>query len=194
MNAQIKINYNGQSPKQMKERFERFVRTELPIIVGREAVNFFKDRFRMGGWIDTSFNKWLPRDVNAPRNSGRALLVDSGKLRNSIRVVEQGSNYVVIGSDMPYAQAHNEGFNGQVTIKAHRRKNKFADKFSATKGKEMKRTTKIAWKVNASGVSFVQSHARKMNVPKRQFMGGSEFLFKRINLIVNKRINEIFNQ
>lgn len=192
IHAQIKITHTGKHPKQMKAEWERFVKRELPVIIGREAVNFYKDRFRFGGWIDTSFNRWLQRDSKAPRNEGRALLVDTGKLRNSIRVIETGANYVVIGSDMPYAEAHNEGVQEIVSVKRHVRKNKFANKFAAKKGKETKKSTKITWKQTASGITFVEAHNRAMNLPQRQFMGASEFLFKRINLIVQQRLKEIF--
>lgn len=176
----------------MQADWNRFIQKELPVIIGREAVNFFKDRFRFGGWIDTGFEKWKPRNPNAPRNNGRALLIDTGRLRNSIRVIEQGANYVVIGTDVPYAEAHNEGTNETVTVSPHRRKNKFGDKFTAKKGKELKKSTKIKWEVKASGVTFVQSHQRKMNIPERRFMGASEFLFKRINRVVEQRAKEIF--
>ena len=194
INATFKISYQGKTPAQMKAEWEKFINRELPVIIGREAVNFFKDRFRYGNWIDAGVKMWQKRsDFDLSNVKGnRALLVQTGKLRNSIRVVEQGSNYVVIGSDMPYAQVHNEGFKGTVSVSAHRRKDKFNNKFKAKAGKEGKKSTKISWEIKASGVQFVQTHTRQMNMPQRQFMGASEFLFKRINMIVQQRLKEIF--
>ena len=184
------VSYTGKTPEQMKREYEAFIKS-LPTIIGREAVNFFKDRFRFGYWIDESPKKWPKRKEVGNNPSNRALLIQTGKLRNSIRVVETGSNYVVIGSDVPYAKAHNEGVAAPVQIAAHTRKvnrNVKASFSSLKTKKKSSRTIKVTM-----GTTTVKAHVRNVNMPQRQFMGFSSFLNKRIQMIAEYELNKIFN-
>ena len=77
----------------------------LPIILGNEAVNFFKSSFKKGGWTDKTFNPWQPRKVP---DIGRAILVKSGDLRRSI-VKNVAFKRVTISTNVSYASKHNFG-------------------------------------------------------------------------------------
>lgn len=152
--------------KQLKE-LER----NMPTVIGNEAVNFFKDRFRKQQWLDSSTEAWAPRSTRSEtrkrdKKAGRALLVDSGRLRRSIRILAKLAGYVKVGTDVPYAQMHNEGLtvNKTVTVKQHQRKNR-----------------------KAKGMATVKSHPRRMNLTmkRRQFMGKSQWLENRIRKIVS---------
>ncbi len=133
---------------------------KLPDWAGREAVNFYKDSWRRQGYINANFEKWAARKESKwgkkskRKAKSRAVLVQSGQLRRSIRYKVSG-NTINIFTDVPYAQVHNEGQNIAVTqtVEAHTRK---AHKRA---GKRVKETT-------------VRTHSRKMNfkMPKRQFM------------------------
>ncbi|CAN5308636.1 hypothetical protein BH09BAC1_BH09BAC1_14220 [soil metagenome] len=185
----FEVSYTGKTPQQMKKEYDAFIR-KLPELIGREAVNFFKDRFRFGNWIDESPVKWPARKVE-DKGAKRGLLVKTGKLRNSIRVIETGANYVVIGSDMPYAKAHNEGLNAPVNIAAHTRKNnqKVKATFSSLKTKKKSSRT-----INVTvGKVSVKAHVRNMKIPQRQFMGMSAFLIRRIQMVVEYELKQIFN-
>lgn len=150
-----------------------------PSTVGDLAVNFFKARFRAGGWYDYGFEQWKARSQKAKRNKGRALLVNSGRLRRSIRISKLTANSVTIGTDVPYAAAHNSGANGTVNVRAHNRRKFARNKVGTGKltktGKERTKTM-----TSVSGVTAVRQHTRKMNLPKRQFMGESRYLNKLI--------------
>ena len=84
--------------------------------------------------------------------------------------MSEGDYFVYIGTDVPYAKAHNEG--GEITktvnVRSHSR---------ARKG----RTDKFK----------VKSYQRKMNLtlPKRQFIGDSAALAKRIERFASVEIN-----
>jgi phage gpG-like protein len=179
----------------LSSRFKATMST-LPYKVGVIMVAFSKDRFKYGNWIDNSTEKWQPRirkkqwtkKGKAPNNTGRAVLVQSGRLRRSIRIVSTNTDSVTIGSDVPYAQAHNQGLRIETTqrVRAFVRMNKRKDVFETT-GKRKKKI--------ASGVSHVKAHDRTMSykMPRRQFMGNSKYLNMQITRLITAEINKIFN-
>lgn len=151
----------------------------FPGMMGNMAVNFFIDSFNRQGWQGYTLERWVKRKAKKDRRPGRAILVDSGRLRRSIRIVRAGIGEVEIGTDVPYAKAHNEGFRGVVTVKAHTR-NRYSSSKVGTgkftkKGKERLKTVQTV-----SGSIDVRQFTRKMNLPKRQFMGYSPVLEKQI--------------
>jgi phage gpG-like protein len=76
-------------------------------VMGVEAKKHFDDSFENQGFTDDKIEKWEPRKNN--RESDRAILIKTGDLRRSIKVVDQDAKSVTIGSDLEYAQVHNEG-------------------------------------------------------------------------------------
>ena len=118
----------------------------LPKLVAEEAAEYSRRRF-----AEKNFDgkPWKPLSPHYHPTRG-TLLVRSGALLNSVRVVSTSQEKVVIGagnSKVKYAKAHNEGFSGSVVVKSFRRIGK--------NGK----------------IHNVRSHTRKMNIPQRQFMG-----------------------
>lgn len=116
----------------LNSRFKSRLLT-LPIKVGDTAILYTKQRFAQANWIDHRVESWRPRKAvtkwgKTKRNKGRALLVDTGRLRRSIRIMGKTSSSVTIGSDVPYASVHNDGFRGSVSqrVKAHTRKKQLA--------------------------------------------------------------------
>lgn len=150
----------------------------FPDMAAIEAVNFSKERFVRKNWVDRSPNPWKrPEPVPAwvPqqwRKRGGSLLIGkgSGRLKRSIRKVTVTRNSVTIGTDVPYAQIHNEGgvIKQNITIKAHARQRK---------GRSHQ----------------VREHKRKrqFTIPQRQFLGESAILLRRIERLVEREIKEI---
>lgn len=137
----------------------------LLLRAGVEAVNFSKERFVQKNWLDSTREPWEPRK----KRSRGSLMVKSGRLKRSIRKISDGHNFVLIGTDVPYAQLHNEG--GTV------------DKISNVRSHSRSR----------KGRTFnVVAHRRKMNltVPKRQFLGNSRILGRRIERQIARDIQE----
>lgn len=138
----------------------------IPQLVATEAVNFSKARFVQQNWIDTNTEPWRKRRTSRSskaRNSG-AILVDSGRLKRSIKKILVSSSIVVIGTDVPYAQANNDGYRGSVAVKAHKRKSMLGKTYD------------------------VKSHNKKVNIPKRRFVGQSAVLNNRIERVCTARI------
>lgn len=159
----------------------------LPDIVGAEVVNFSKDRFTAQNWRGNTLVPWKQRAAGAKRNTGRAILIWSGRLRRSIRVTQKTSEMVAVGTDVPYARAHNQGFKGVVQVKAHDR-NRYGKQQVGTgkftsKGKERMKTVQTI-----KGSVQVKAHTKKMNIPQRQYLGNSPWLTKKLTVVVTKHI------
>jgi len=142
----------------------------LPIIVGNAAVNWTVDSFEKQAWRGMIIQPWQARNPKAKRNVGRALLIMSGSLRRSIRILRTTYGSVTFGSDLAYAAAHNNGVNGMVTVNSFSR-----NKYGKAKASELNKFTKSgAHRTKSvtyiSNTSEVRSFSRNMNLPRRQFM------------------------
>lgn len=168
---------------------------DLPRMVGMEAVNFSKERFVQQNWHDTAPIPWpLRRHLRrgGKKRQKGAVLVDSGRLKRSIRIVSVSPNAVVIGTDVPYAQMHNDGFKGEENVKAyrqrvkaHRRKITVKTKKGGTKKKVVQvkeHTRKIA------------AHQREVDMPRRQFLGKSAELNRRIEALITDTFKDCINE
>ncbi len=184
------FTYKGKpySFRQVAMNYHR-VRNQLPGVLGTVAVNYFKDSFKRQGWRDRYLQPWKKRAPGTKNNRGRAILVRSGRLRNSIRILESNPRRVVVGTAVPYAEAHNEGFNGTVQVRAHvRHKSRKQATTYTRKGKEY---TKMQRK--ATGETYgVKSFTRKMNLPQRQFMGDSEIMNRKLDAAVTRAVDKVF--
>lgn len=178
----------------------------LPHKVGVLMVAWSKDRFKYQNWIDNYPVNWQRRSRKkpwtnkgkAPNNTGRALLVKTGRLRRSIRIVGTTANSVTIGSDVPYARVHNEGVRMKFTQKvgAYVRMTRSRDKYRVDALKTTKTRTRIKINKTASGISGVKEHDRKYNykMPERRFMGESRYLNMQIRRLISAEINKVFRQ
>lgn len=158
----------GNTPEEMLRRYNAVAR-QVGTIAGVTATKWFKRSFTLQGWQGASgLERWQPRRPGAKRNKGRAILVDSGRLRRSIRTVAKGPSWAVVGTDVPYAAAHNEGSTARATatVRAHSRRGR--------KG----------------GTHRVRSHPRavQLNIPRRQFLGDSPGLTNEIAAEVARRL------
>ena len=84
-------------------------RSEIPRLLDRMANNavyqFKVINFDAKGFVDGSVKAWKPNKMN----TGHQQLVDTGRMRESIRVLGKSFNSRLVGSDVPYAPFHNSG-------------------------------------------------------------------------------------
>lgn len=151
---------------------------KFPEMAAIEAVNFSKERFVRKNWVDKSVTRWKARKPSPEWHSEEqkraasrgSLMVKSGRLKRSIRKIKVTRNSVTIGTDVPYAEAHNEGavINTSVNVKTHSRKRK-------------------------GRTETVKAHRRKRKItlPERRFIGESAILLRRVERLVQREINEI---
>lgn len=161
---------------------------KLPTEIATVAVNFSKDRFRDQAWLDRTKEKWT--DLKNPRNrKGRrsqTILVDTSRLKRSIRKIKVTQDQIIIGSDAPYAKIQNDGgtINKTVQVKSHQVNSHRRRAYTRTRDG---RTETI--KAQTVKAFRVKSHTRKMNtkIPARRFMGNSYRLTNRIETLVTVR-------
>lgn len=153
----------------------------LPPILGNEVVNFAHDNFDRQSFNGIAWEKrknptkWGKRD-----DEGRSLLIQTGKLRRSIRVSQILQDRVIItagGADVPYAKTHNEGVSGMVE-------------------QNVKPFTRRSKKGKMHGVDGFKRTIYQ-NTPKRQFISGTDEspeLRNRLKDIVKKELEKVFKQ
>ena len=167
----------------------RIMNRQLMAKVGVVMLRFTDDRFRQQGWKDGVLQPWEKR--KSDKDVGRFILVKSARLKRGNRIIGTTENSITMGNDVPYAEAHNDGHKGSVTVKAHTRK-KFAkskiatDKLTKTGNFRKKTVLKLIGDVQ------VKSFNRKMNMPERRFMGKSKTLSKSIKDLVTREVKNIF--
>jgi phage gpG-like protein len=168
---------NKQVMQQMKARLEKVIKG-LPRIIANEALNFTKDNFKKQGFQGAVFERWPARNPISKwgatkRNKGRAILVDTGRLRRANRISRSDWAMIVISNDTPYAKAHNEG----VSIKA-------------VKQSVKAHTRKIGGIKKVGGLQSVRAHSRtiRMKIPRRRFIGSSPYLVARMKRIAGLQL------
>ncbi len=159
--------------KRLSELYKKF-----PELAAIEAVNFSKERFVRKNWVDKSREAWKPRkpspewhsDAQKKAASRGSLMVKSGRLKRSIRKLKVTRNSVTIGTDVEYAEIHNEGgtINQNINIRQHSRKRQ-------------------------GRTETVKAHkrARKLKIPERRFIGESAVLLRRIERLMQHEMNQI---
>jgi phage gpG-like protein len=100
----------------MKRRLVTLKQT-LPRLLARDMVNHSKKAFRDQGFTDDAFTAWQKRKTQnrADRRTAarRAILIDSGALRRSIRSKSVNFREIRVGSyGIVYASRHNRGLDG----------------------------------------------------------------------------------
>lgn len=102
---------------------------KLPREIGRAVVQESADNFRRQGYENEqgAVVPWAPRknERGRRRNDGgrdrrfkhRALLIKSGRLRRSVRIVATTATSVTVGSSEPYAQPQQEGSGRGLTAR-----------------------------------------------------------------------------
>ena len=170
--------------KPVKRRLEKSMRS-IPAKMGRIAIDHFDKSFRNQGFTDTTLQPWK-RTKSGKRNSfgsvtRRAILIQSGRLRRGTRRAAITGRMVRIVNDVPYAEAHNEGVRANVKVSQHTREVKtFSYNYKTRK------------KTSGKKKVTVSSHIRKMNLPRRKFMGKSRMMNREIEKMIIKEVNSAF--
>jgi phage gpG-like protein len=94
-----------------KREFLKTLDQMVPVM-GNDALNHFKDSFQNQGFTNETTEKWKPRRRPDRKRPGRAILIDTGRLRRSLRYSRLKQYTVQIQSNVPYANRHNEGLDG----------------------------------------------------------------------------------
>lgn len=121
---------------------------------------------------------WAPRQ---PRKKERgSLLLVTGKLRRSLRAQVRGRS-LVFSSAMPYASAHNEGYDMLQYVKGHRRRMHQASRM--IRGKRGLKRAKVTIPAH-----LVREHYRWQHLPARPFVGWHPQVGEHISTIVKRQV------
>lgn len=132
-----------------------------------ELADEFDRNFERKGFFG---QQWKPRKFQNNRGS---LMMQSGKLRRSIRASVSG-NSVRFSTSEPYAAIHNEG--GEITVTAKMKKFFWA-KYHQTKDEQ--------WKWLA-----LKKVGSKITIPERRFLGNSPEVEKIVTDIIKDNIEQ----
>lgn len=155
--------------------------SRIPHKVGADAVRFYKERFRQKNWIDTTPEPW--KKTKKRRGS---TLMKSGRLKRSIHTIHVGADYAIVGTDVPYARAHNDGgsFEGIETVRTH-----------TVKAHKRKAHIRAGKRIKAGTVRahIVKSHKRrfKRTFVQRKFIGQSQHLTNQLTSMIQSEIRKV---
>jgi phage gpG-like protein len=167
--------------KQVTDRIDR-VHQDLPKVIGNEAVNFAIDNLEKQSWEG---KPWAKR--KSKKDTGRALLVKSGRLKRSPRVISSAPGKVTVGSDVPYAAVHNNGGS----IERSARSETFV-RNRYTRGEKGKMFGGMgAYKKGTSAGQGLTFKAYGYQMPERRFLGASPQLKRRLIVAAGRHIQEI---
>ena len=160
---------------------EEYIRNDVPVVVGVEAVNHFKESFINEGFTDRATKKWQSR--KSKRSGGtnkQSVLSKSGELKDSLTYRVQG-NRVIISTDKKYAQIHNEG--GEIKVTKQMAKY-FWSQYMLAKESE---NTELMDQWRAMALS------KTITIPKRQYIGESEVLNQNITAKIERDLTNILS-
>jgi len=158
----------------------------LPNRVANEAVNFSKQRFVDQNWLDTSPQPWKKRSEKRWKRDtrpGRGILVDKAVLKRSVRKIISSPTLIIIGTDVPYAEIHNDGgrFTAHQTVGSYGRKAYQVKEHTRTRAG---RTEEV--RAHNVSASTVRSFKRTIhvNMPRRRFLGPSAALNQELEVLI----------
>jgi phage gpG-like protein len=163
-------------------KFKQLQRS-VPIEIGNMAKNHFLGAFRQGsmkggGFTNDSIGGWTPRKRETRLSRGKPILVGTGHLRRSIGVLSKTWSAITIGTrGIPYAAIHNEG--GQIAIGAHTSIMSFNSRGRMVRSGRANYQQKVA----------IRGSSGKM--PKREYLGNSNILNKKVKVLLIKKLNQI---
>lgn len=159
------------------------ITTGLPDIVATEVINATADNFKSESFFG---EKWAPRK---DKKNSRKLLIKSGALHRSPRIVRSQPGLVTIGSDIPYAGVHN---NGGTINRAARSETFIRNRYASGKKGAMfggmgafKRGT-----TPGQGQTY---KAYSYSMPMRKFIGAHPVLKTRLQEVVKEEFIKAFN-
>jgi len=158
------------------QQAQQYIKESVPVVIGVEAVRFFKDAFVKGGLNQ----KWAPRKIPRPGSTNNQnVLIKDEHLMDSIDYKVDGNN-VVIYSDLIYAEIHNNG--GTIDVTPKMRKYFWAKHFEA----------KEAGLPDVADLWKYCALAKKITIPQRRFIGDSPELNQRIIDKITRDVDKIF--
>jgi phage gpG-like protein len=181
--------------KNFPHEVAKYIRYRLPRLIAKYAIDHFKDNFRKGGFVDNGLKTWQePKRLNADSDVAAEkygpLLSARKELMESITYTVTGTR-IVLTSNKPYAQIHNEGGTIQIPVTPKMRAFAWARHKEVNNGrKEGDAEIPSPWK----GLALTKKQQLNVTIPQRQFIGHSHELDDIIAREINSEIEKLFKQ
>lgn len=160
-------------------------------------------RIELGDEFDQNFEqegffgeKWRRR--SSPLRPGGHILVDTGKLRQSIKSRSDDTS-ITFYSDLPYAAIHNEGGEIKVTAKMKRyfwyRYMSARGSFGRKKSGELrndKRNRQLGSEAEFWKAMALIKEGKTIKIPKRQFLGMAPEVETEVRKIIEDNLSDYF--
>lgn len=160
------------------QAMKSYINEDVPEIIGTEAVNHFKNNFQEEGFDG---DKWESRRSQRQGSTGgQKVLTYSGELSESIDYRIQGTT-IIIFTDKPYGEIHNEG--GKITVTPKMKGYFFAKSKEAKENGEIE----LANQYKAFALS------KEIIIKQRKFMGQSPVLIGKITDRIKRDLTQIAN-
>ncbi|MBX7204163.1 MAG: hypothetical protein K1X81_01950 [Bacteroidia bacterium] len=152
------------------EQIGRDLLKQIPHDVGQMALSHFKGSFRKQGFTDYGFVAWPKRKDHFSHK----ILMLTNSLMQDLKVREERMSRIELSTTLPYGIIHNNG--GVIRLRVSEKMRKF---FWAM----FKKTQDEKWK----GLATTKKRYLTIRIPKRQYIGHSHVLNKKIdNYLLNK--------
>lgn len=158
-----------------------------------ELSDEFDRNFERQGFFNEA---WQRR--SSPTRPGGSILIDTGKLRQSISSRSTDSS-ITFFSDLPYASIHNDG--GEIKVTA-RMKRYFWHKYYATTGsfgrkkngerRGDKRTVQLSTEAEFWKHLALMKEGRSIRIPRRRFLGASPEVEQAVKDIIEENLADYF--
>lgn len=195
------------TPKQFNDRLrlksseiKHLMERTLPVKIGAITQSHYKENFRNSGFDGTKWKTtWRQQHGSGAASSYGPLLSKRKNLYNSITRTT-GKGTVTISTNVEYAAIHNEGGTLHPKVTPKMRKFAWAKFFEASGIKKgMTAAEKKAAAANEDakkwlGLALTKKTSLSINIPKRQFIGESEVLSKKIIDKIDDELNKILKQ
>lgn len=178
-----------------KREVSDLVRRKMPVHAGRIGVNYVRDNFRKGGFVNNGITRWkksnreLHGGTSADANY-RTLHSARDHLYGSTKYLP-GNARVVIFNDVEYAAIHNRGGTVSPRVTPKMRKFAWAKYYAAGGGKKNSPVGPDAnfWK----GLALTKKIKLNIQIPQRQFLGDSKELRDEIENKIDIEMEKIFS-
>lgn len=193
-----------------RREMDTMMRRRMPVIAGRMAKDHFQDNFRQGGFVNGGLHPWpkarrLSSGGTDAASKYGTLLSGRNHLFSSIKYMP--SDYrVKVADELVYAPVHNWGGTVSVTVTDRMRRFAWAKFYkaagrarkAATAQKKSRKRTREGQAGNSQasfwkGLALTKKKKLNIRIPRRQFLGESEELTKKINERIEKEVRNILN-
>lgn len=154
----------------------------LPAVIGTEVINSAIDNFKSESYFD---EKWKPRK---DKKNTRKLLVKTGTLQRSPRIVRSQPGLVIVGSDVPYAEIHN---NGGTINRAARSETFVRNRYKTGRLGKMFGGMGAFRKGTTAGKGQTYK-AYSITMPMRKFLGSHPKLKSHLEDVIKEEIQKAF--